>query len=199
MRTKAYLPVILALVFGSFASCKSDKEKNSEVQNSNKLYTHQFRKKLEAINPGMNDPSAIIQLLEMTGAEFIPGLINDGGMDSIYLKDSVLSAANMGIYTVDLVYLIAYGKDEQVDKQLARARALSENIGAGYLYDYAMYKRYRTTGVHPDTLIRYLSKAAEEMEHDYGEMGLLRLSTLFAVGEFIEKLHLTTQMLIHAD
>jgi len=31
------------------------------------------------------------------------------------------------------------------------------------------------------------------------EMELLRLSTLFATGEFIEKLHLTTSLLVNAD
>lgn len=198
---RAYLPLvfILAMLSGSLASCKSKNKQESAAQEPGKLYQHQFRRKLETINPGLNDPAGVIQLLELCGADFIPALINDSGMDSIYLTDSVLSAINLGIYTVDMVYLLTYEKDEKFDKQLERARALASNIGAGHLYDYAMYKRYRTAGVHPDTLIKYLSKAAEKMEHEYGKMELLTLSTLFTTGEFIEKLHLSTQMLIHTD
>jgi hypothetical protein len=62
-----------------------------------------------------------------------------------------------------------------------------------------LYRRYRAAGVPSDTLIKYLSRAAETLEHEYRELELLRLYTLFATGEFIEKLHLTTSLLVHAD
>lgn len=199
MRT--YMPLILILFIfsGSLASCKSKKEQESTAQEPEKLQHVQFRRKLEIINPGLYDPAGVIQLIELSGAKFIPELINDWGMDSIYLSDSVLSAINLGIYTVDMVYLLAYERNEKFDKHLEKAQALADNLGAGHLYDHVLYKRYRAAGAHPDTLIKYLSKAAEKMEHDYGEKGLLRLSTLYTTGEFIEKLHLSTLMLSRAD
>jgi hypothetical protein len=192
--------LILAICAGSFYSCGSKKEgESSATEEPGKLYQHEFRRKLELINPGLRDPSAIISLLESTGAEFLPDLVNDAGLDSIYLQDSALAAVNLGIYTVDLVYLLAYEKDEMADIQLDRARVLADKIGAAHLYDHGMYNRYRQAGIHPDTLIIHLSKAAEQMEHEFDSMELLRLSTLFATGEFIEKLHLTSSLLIHAE
>ena len=192
--------LILAICAGSFYSCGSKKEgESSTTEEPGKLYQHEFRRKLELINPGLRDPSAIISLLESTGAEFLPDLVNDAGLDSIYLQDSALAAINLGIYTVDLVYLLAYEKDEKADIQLDRARVLADKIGAAHLYDHGIYKRYRQAGIHPDTLIIHLSKAAEQMEHEFDSLELLRLSTLFATGEFIEKLHLTSSLLIHAE
>jgi hypothetical protein len=44
-----------------------------------------------------------------------------------------------------------------------------------------------------------LRKAAEQLEYDFIQMELMRIYTLFATGEFIEKLHLTSQLLIKAD
>ncbi|MCK5462641.1 MAG: hypothetical protein KAI95_06480, partial [Bacteroidales bacterium] len=41
--------------------------------------------------------------------------------------------------------------------------------------------------------------ASEQLEHDLSEMELMRIYTLFATGVFIEKLHLTTQLLNQAD
>jgi len=199
MKISFGLLLMLILFSMSCTSCKSSKEKPPSTENHHKLSTDGFRKKLEDINPGIKDPVAIIRLLEMTGADYIPDLINDSGLDSIYMGDSILSAANMGIYTVDIVYLLAYNKDEKFDKQLEKARVLSENIGAGHLYDHAMYETYRASGVPSDTLMKYLTRAAENMEHDFSEINLQRLYTLFACGVFIEKLHLTTQMLAIAD
>ncbi|HEC42354.1 MAG TPA: hypothetical protein ENI20_05950 [Bacteroides sp.] len=192
--------VIVAIFTGSVCSCKNKREtESSTTKEPGKFYQHEFRRRLDAVNPGLKDPSAIISLLESTGAEFLPDLINNSGLDSIYLLDSAAAAVNLGIYTVDLVYLIAYDKNEMADVQLSKARKLADKIGATHLYDHGMYNRYRQAGVHPDTLIKYFSKAAEQMEHEYSSMQLLRLYTLFATGEFIEKLHLTSSLLIHAE
>lgn len=195
-----YLIVFLLINF----SCGNREKKASETDKTIReepgmLYRQEFLKRLEALNPGLRDPAGFVELLEYTGAEFIPELVNDTGYVAAYLKDSALSAMNMGIYTVDLVYLLAYEQQEKADAWLDKSRLLADNIGAGHLYDHAMYKRYRTAGVPSDTLIKLLSKASESIEHEYGKMELLRLYTLFATGEFIEKLHLAISMLIHAD
>ncbi len=160
---------------------------------------HEFKRKLEQVNPGLRDPAAVIELIKMTGATFQDDLVNTLAHESIYLLDSALSALNLGIYTVDIAYLVTYERDEAVELQLKKARALAKNIGAGHLYDHGMYRRYQVAGVPKDILIMLLKHAAEQLEHDLSRMELMRIYTLFATGEFIEKLHLTTQLLIHAD
>ncbi len=125
--------------------------------------------------------------------------MNLSGPDAIYHLDSTLSALNLGIYTVDIAYLAAYEKHEAVDLQLDKARELAGNIGAGHLYDHGMFRRYQVAGVPVDSLLLILKHAAEQLEHEFSRMELMRIYTLFATGEFIEKLHLTTQLLIHAD
>lgn len=196
--------LVITLFAASLSTCKGRKDQESGKQESGmaesgKLYQQQFLRKLDAVNPGLKDPSGIVHLIEETGAGFIPDLVNDSGMDSYYLEDSSRAAVNLGVYTVDLVYLLSYEQDEKADLFLEKARLIAERIGAGHLYDHGMYWRYRAAGVHSDTLIKYFSRSAESLEHEFMEMELLRLSTLFATGEFIEKLHLTTSLLVNAD
>lgn len=162
-------------------------------------HKQEFRRTLDQVNPGLRDPAAVIEMIKMTGATFQDDLVNTLDKNSVYLLDSVLSVMNLGIYTVDIVYLLTYDRDENVMLHLNKARALAENIGAGHLYDHGMFRRYQVAGVPNDTLIMILKHAAEQLEHDFSRMELMRIYTLFATGEFIEKLHLTTQLLINAD
>jgi len=162
-------------------------------------HKQEFRRILDQVNPGLRDPAAVIEMIKMTGATFQDDLVNTLDKNSVYLLDSVLSVMNLGIYTVDIVYLLTYDRDENVMLHLNKARALAENIGAGHLYDHGMFRRYQVTGVPEDSLMMILKHAAEQLEHDFSRMELMRIYTLFTTGEFIEKLHLTTQLLINAD
>ncbi len=192
---------IILLVFVSLAitACSSREKGDSRKKISDKLFEHEFQRRLDNINPGLQDPAMVITLIEMCGAEFLDDLVNTHEHDSLYLLDSALSALNLGVYTVDIAYLVTYYKDEEALDQLAKARALANGIGAGYLFDHGMFQRYRTLGIPQDSLLMVLRKAAEQLEHDFTLMELKRIRTLFVTGEFIEKLHLTTRLFIQAD
>lgn len=166
---------------------------------ASKLNTQQFERQLEQVNPGLRDPAAVVELIRMTGANFQENLVSTADKDTIYLFDSLLSAMNLGIYTVDIAYLVTFEKEKQVMIYLDKARKLAENIGAGHLYDHGMFRRYQVAGAQEDSLILILKHAAEQLEQDLSQMELKRIYTMFATGEFIEKLHLTSQLLIHAD
>ncbi len=199
MNLRSYITVLMLLIFLfiSMTACSSKEKQDKEV--SIKLNEQEFRQKLELINPGLKDPASVIELIVNTGAEFLENIVNTEGQDSIYPLDSALSALNLGVYTVDIAYLATYNKNEEMLVLLEKARDLAEIIGAGHLYDHAMFRRYQTMGVPKDSLMMILRHAAEQVEHDFSRTELMRIYTLFAAGEFIEKLHLTTQLLIHVD
>jgi hypothetical protein len=179
--------------------CRHQETGETEGRLASEPNEHEFKRKLEEVNPGLRDPAAVIELIRMTGANFHDDLVNTLDRDNVYLLDSVLSIMNLGIYTVDIAYLVTYERDEDVMIHLNKARELADNIGAGNLYDHGMFRRYQMAGVPKDSLIMILKHAAEELEHDFSQAGLRRIYTLFATGEFIEKLHLTAQLLINAD
>jgi len=180
-------------------ACRNREKGETAGRLAGESHKQEFRRTLDQVNPGLRDPAAVIEMIKMTGATFQDDLVNTLDKNSVYLLDSVLSVMNLGIYTVDIVYLLTYDRDKNVMLHLNKARALAENIGAGHLYDHGMFRRYQVAGVPNDTLIMILKHAAEQLEHDFSRMELMRIYTLFATGEFIEKLHLTTQLLINAD
>jgi len=194
------IPLILLVLLAT--ACRN-REKGETAETAGSLASvlneHEFKRELEQVNPGLRDPAAVVELIRMTGASFQENLVSTADKDTIYLFDSVLSAMNLGIYTVDIAYLVTFEKEKQVMIYLNKARKLAENIGAGHLYDHGMFRRYQVAGAQEDSLILILKHAAEQLEHDLSQMELMRIYTLFATGEFIEKLHLTTQLLIHAD
>jgi hypothetical protein len=195
--------IIPLFILGMLMTGCRIREKGETVDTPGRLASeqnkHEFKRELEQVNPGLRDPAAVIELIRMTGATFQENLVNRLDRDSVYLLDSVLSVMNLGIYTVDIAYLVSYDRDEDVMLYLQKARALAENIRAGHLYDHGMFRRYQVAGVPKDSLMMILKHAAEQLEHDFSRMELMRIYTLFATGEFIEKLHLTAQLLVHAD
>jgi hypothetical protein len=192
--------ILPLLLLGMFVIDCGNREKAETTDNSARVMDeHEFRQRLDQVNPGLSDPAAVIELIRMSGASFLDDLVNLSGPDAIYHLDSALSALNLGIYTVDIAYLAAYEKHEAVDLQLDKARELAGNVGAGHLYDHGILRRYQVAGLPVDSLLLILKHAAEQLEHEFSQMELMRFNTLFVTGEFIEKLHLTTQLLIHAD
>jgi hypothetical protein len=191
------LPLIVLIT--SMTACRNREKEETAGSSSGEMHHQEFRRRLEQVNPGLRDPAAVIEMIRMTGANFQEDLVNTLDKNSIYLLDSVLSVMNLGIYTVDIAYLVTYERDEDVRIYLDKARELAANIGAGHLYDHGMFRRYQVASVPKDSLIMILKHAAEQLEHDFSRMELMRIYTLFATGEFMEKLHLTTQLLIHAD
>ena len=122
----------------------------------------EFERQLEQVNPGLRDPAAVVELIRITGASYQENLVNTLDKYRIYLFDSVLSAMNLGIYTVDVAYLVTYQREKEVMIYLNIARELAENIGAGHLYDHGMFRRYQVAGAHEDSLKLILKHAAEQ-------------------------------------
>ena len=192
--------IILLVIAGLLMTGCRNQEKGETAESPlPKPDPREFMRELEQVNPGLRDPSAVIELIRKTGAGYMENLVNMRGLDSIYRLDSALSALNLGIYTVDLAYLASYEKKELFDFLLNRARDLAGNIGATHLYDHGMFNRYLAAGVPADTLLNHLGYASEKLVHEFSQEELNRVSTLFTTGEFIEKLHLTTRLLMKPD
>lgn len=191
------LPLFILVIF--LTGCRHRENVETADSSAGKLHLLTFQQRLDQVNPGLRDPAAVVEMIKLTGASFQEDLINTFDKNSVYLLDSALSVMNLGIYTVDIAYLVTYARGEDVMLQLDKARELAENIGAGHLYDHGMFRRYQVAGSPEDSLIMILKHASKQLEHDFSRLELMRIYTLFTTGEFIEKLHLTTQLLIHAD
>lgn len=175
-----------------FTSCQ---QKAGQQKSAQTVEPDEFEQKLENINPGLKDPSVVMVVLDMAGAEYIDGLVVPMENVDAYAKDQAQAALALGVYTVDIAYLASYGKNDEALVKYERARKLAEAIGLVSSYEEGMYERYVTAGADPDALRKQLTITAENVDEEMSQGKLARHYTLFVTGEFIEKMYILTQVI----
>ena len=175
-----------------FTSCqqKAGQQKSAESDEPD-----EFEQKLQNINPGLKDPSIVMVVLDMAGAEYIDGLVVPMENVDIYAKDKTHAALALGVYTVDIAYLASYGKTDQALIKYERARKLASAIGLVSSFEEGMFERYVAAGANPDTLRKNLTMTAKNINEEMSQGDLARHGTLFVTGEFIEKMYVLTQVI----
>jgi len=113
----------------------------------------------------------------------------------VYAKDQAHAALALGVYTVDIAYLVSYDKRDQALIKYERARKLAAAIGLVSSFEEGMFERYVTAGADPDTLRRNLTMTARNINEEMSQGDLARHGTLFVTGEFIEKMYILTQVI----
>jgi hypothetical protein len=175
-----------------FSSCQQKAGQQKSAQSDE---PDEFAQKLENINPGLKDPSVVMVVLDMAGAEYIDGLVVPMENVDAYAKDQAQAALALGVYTVDIAYLASYGKTDQALVKYERARKLANAIGLISSYEEGMFERYITAGADPDTLRKQLTMTARNIDEEMSQGELARHGTLFVTGEFIEKMYVLTQVI----
>ena len=155
----------------------------------------EFIQKLENINPGLEDPSIVMATLEMASAEYIDGLVVPMENVDYYAKDPALAALTLGVYMVDIAYLVSYGKNEEALIKYERARKLANAIGLVSSFEQAVFERYVKVAPDPDSLRKNLTMTARNIDLEMSQGERARHVVLFVTGEFVEKMYVLTQVI----
>jgi len=191
--SKIFLAVVLVMtVF--LGSCQQKTGQKSATEGEEAV-TDEFVEKLLSINPVLRDPSRIMVALDMAGADYIDGLVLPMENVDFYAQDEVHAAITLGVYTVDIAYLVSYGKNETALVKYERARKLSKAIGLQSSYEQGIFESYLEAGAHPDSLRKSLTLTAENIDKELTQMAKARHVTLYVTGAFIEKMYLVTQVI----
>jgi hypothetical protein len=188
-RTLFSSAIMVALLFSSCQQ-KAGQQKSAQSDEPD-----EFEQKLQNINPGLKDPSVVMVMLDMAGAEYIDGLVVPMENVDIYAQDPTSAALALGVYTVDIAYLASYGKTDEALVKYERARKLADAIGLVSSFEKGMFERYVAAGADPDTLRDLLTMTARNIDEEMLKGELARHETLFVTGEFIEKMYVLTQVI----
>ncbi len=175
-----------------FTSC----QQKTQQQKTASSAEDEFIRKLENINPGLEDPAFVMAQLDMAGAEYIDGLVVPMENVDFYAKDQARAALALGVYMVDIAYLVSYGKNEQALIKYERSRKLANAIGLVSSFEELVFERYVRAGADPDTLKKQLTMAAHNLDLEMSQGELARHVVLFVTGEFIEKMYILTQVIM---
>jgi hypothetical protein len=181
--------VMVAIVLSSCQQ-KAGQQKTTQTDEMD-----EFEEKLRNINPGLEDPTIVLATLEMAGAEYIEGLVVPMENVDYYAQDEALAALALGVYTVDIAYLVSYGKNDEALIKYERARKLARAIGLVSSYEEGVFERYITAGADPETLKKNLTMTASNIDVEMSQIERARHSVLFVTGEFVEKMYVLTQVI----
>ena len=186
----------------------------------------EFEEKIRNINPGLEDPTVVLATLEMAGAEYIEGLVVPMENVEYYAQDEALAALALGVYTVDIAYLVSYGKNDEALVKYERARKAATiitttiyvalpkmspvsirratNTTVAAMINMNMNVRtkrrffggwFARAGADPDSLKKDLTMTARNIDREMSQGERARHSVLFVTGEFVEKMHILTQVI----
>ncbi len=191
MKKVLFIPLItgMVLIFGACQSSQTATQPTVEEKLS------EFGKEVERVYPDLASPGEISLLIELTGTDFVPGLIVDTANVPMYLGNADFGALALGMYTADLAYSSTFEQTPQTMATLVACQTLANDLGVGYTYLSALLDYYSEEVQNEDTLIKYLEDETGKIMEDLSGSDRQRLYTAFVTGFTLENLYLATAII----
>jgi len=189
---------LIIAVFSLFViSCNNTQQKKNNNDQKEQTELQEFAKKVSSINNNISNEEAIITLFTMSGASYMPDLVNNPHNVDKYKTSKYLAAANLGIYNADLLYQAAYQQSEGTMLSYNAAKDLAFFIGLGDAYNEVMLKRIED-GITPDDSIGYiLHQTLKKSGTLLNEKEEAKLYTSMIIGANIEKLYILNSLIFN--
>jgi hypothetical protein len=139
-------------------------------------------------------PSEIPGLLERTGVDFNGELLNSEEKVDSYLSGSDKAALNLGIYSTDVGYLIAYEKVQDALNYMSTSRKLAEELGLTGSFEAAIVQRFEQNLGNKDSLTVLLDNTIGNSSEYLRRDDRTRTAALLLTGGLVEGLHISCQL-----
>ena len=195
IKSAAFL--LLSIGTLTFSGCGDKKPKEETttdslttdtVTTSNTTVTDKFLNELPQV-------SEIPAMLQLTGADFNPTLINPSNKVENYTTTSDKAALNLGVYGTDIGYLASYNKTQDILNQVKAAQKLAEKVGITKIFDASIQKRFEANLSKKDSLIGLVNESMVTADKYLKESDRSNTAALIAVGAVIEGLSISTGLI----
>jgi hypothetical protein len=170
-----------------FACQSRDSKEKAQAEEDTKPLQEAARK----IMPNLPPPNEYAAILQSTGAEFNPLILNDVDNMPGYLGKMEKSVANLGVYFFDLGYSVAYQQRDYVDKYYDVCHKLSIDLGIEKNFMELIMVRFEENIEQSDSLKAYFresyNKASSSLGDNENENAYYR--TIFLAGFYIEGIY----------
>lgn len=193
MKTLKLFPVVIlsAVLMASCSNNKKQKESPAEDFDLNA-----YIEAAEAIDPNLTRVDQVFNILDMVHAEYYDVLTNDPYNAHSYKTSYPVAAANLGIYMTDVIYHF-YGENEDaMFITLQAAQELANFIGVESEFVTFTYDQLEGTVIRRDTLTRLFNNLLEDSKKYNTEKEMVFIHTAFITGSFIEKVYISSNLLI---
>jgi len=190
-RLGTYLLVLIALA--GLGSC-GPKEEKSENSDEFKAAEESLKNQIEDVIYNIPSPSEIPYLLQATGAEFNPALLNDKNKVDQYTRTDKASL-NLGVYAADIGYLSSYDKTQEAINYLNSAKKLADNLGVIGPFDADVLKKFEGSISNKDSLASILNQTVQRTDKYLKDDSRNKLAALLLTGSFVEGLYISTGLI----
>jgi len=189
-----YLNYTLALLLSLalFASCGSNKKKEESAETFN---IEDYIKAAETIDPTINSVEQVFDILSMVSAEYYDVLTNDPYNAHSYKSSYSIASANLGIYMVDILYHFYGEATETMYLSFQAAQELAKHIGVDSEFGQWTLEKLEGSTMQRDTITRMFNQLLTESEQYGSEKEMIFIHTAFLTGSFVEKVHITGNLL----
>lgn len=177
------------LILQSCGSSSGDQSKNSDEF---KEAEESLKEQIEEVVYNIPSPSEIPYLLQATGAEFNPSLVNARTKADTYANRTDRAALNLGVYAADIGYLSSYDKSQEAIDYLNSCKVLADNLGVIGSFDMEVLKRFEANISNKDSLAILLNETINKTESFLKDDSRNKLAALVLTGSFIESLYIST-------
>ena len=171
-------------------SCGSKKEEKSSEEFNQAEQT--LKDQIKDVVYNIPSPTEIPYLLEATGAEFNPSLINDRKKVDQYASINDKAALNLGVYAADIGYLSSYDKTQEAIDYLNAAKSLADNLGVIGAFDADVLAKFETNIANKDSLGALLNETVQKTDRYLKDDSRNKLACLIVTGSFVEGLYIST-------
>jgi hypothetical protein len=179
-----------------FSSCNSGKDKANDVTDTTSSLpdTAAMMKNDPQILSELPPVSQIPAMIQSTGADFMPTLINPYRKADNYTTTSEKAAVNLGIFGADIGYLSVYNKTQDIINTVKAAQKLADQVGVTQVFDPAVQKRFQDNLAKKDSLVSIVNSSMKAADDFLKKSDRNNIAALVATGTFVEGLYLSTGM-----
>ncbi len=184
-----FLLIIMLFAF----SCSTDKKQETSSDEFDEAAS-EIKEKVEAIIYEIPSPSEIPFIIQATGAEYIPQLVNDLGKYEKYTSSTKVAAMNLGVYASDIGYLVTYEKVQEALNYMDGCLDIGESLGLQSTIDVSIIEKFEANLGKKDTLAAIINDAINKSDSYLKENERNNIAALVIAGTFIEGLYIATQI-----
>jgi len=184
--------LVLVLSLALFASCGNKSKKD---QSSGTYDIQDYIKTAETIDPSLNSVEQVFSILDMVNAEYYDVLTNDPYSAHAYKASYPIAAANLGIYVTDILYHYYGEEPETMYLAFAAAQELAQHIGVEGEFAAWTIEKLEGSTLHRDTIAMIFNTLLADSENYQSEQEMVFVHTAFLTGSFVEKVHITGNLL----
>lgn len=178
------------LIFSCTGDKKQEKDAGEEFDQAASDLSDRVKKVIYEIPP----PSELPILIQSTGANYNPDLINNLDKAKKYTASNKVAALNLGIYATDIGYLVTYERVQEALNYMEVCLELGESIGIQNAIDPTVVRNFESNLDNKDSLASIINHVISESDEFLTENDRSNIAALVITGTFIEGLYIGTQL-----